>query len=79
MWEFANILKSHLEKAGFNVVTTRPKLSDNPSLSARGKVAGNNKSDLLLSLHSNAPSASVDANGREYYDSTIKGVVICYS
>lgn len=79
MWEFSNILKSHLERAGFSVMTTRSRLSDNPSLSKRGQLAGSNKADLLLSLHSNAPSSSIDEKGQSYYDPTITGVVTCYS
>lgn len=60
MWKLANYLKAELEKYGFQVVTTRPKLDDNPSLSARGQLAGNNGSSLFLSLHSNAPASASD-------------------
>ena len=60
MWKLANFLKIELEKYGFEVITTRPKLDDNPSLSARGQIAGKNGSSLFLSLHSNAPASASD-------------------
>lgn len=60
MWKLANFLKVELEKYGFQVVTTRPNLNDDPSLSARGQTAGKNGSALFLSLHSNAPANASD-------------------
>jgi len=60
MWKLANFLKVELEKYGFEVITTRPNLNDNPSLSARGQLAGKNGSALFLSLHSNAPASASD-------------------
>lgn len=60
MWKLANFLKAELEKYGFQVVTTRPNLNDDPSLSARGQTAGKNGSALFLSLHSNAPASASD-------------------
>lgn len=75
MWKLANKLKAALEKYGFEVVTTRPKISDNPSLSARGKTAGQNGSSMLLSLHSNAPAPNKDGT----YSPSVTGSVVIYS
>lgn len=75
MWKLGQKLQKALESYGFEVINTRPNIGDNPSLSARGKAAGESGSGLLLSLHSNAPSASPDGT----YDSSIKGVCACYS
>jgi N-acetylmuramoyl-L-alanine amidase len=58
MWKLANYLKPELEKYGFVVVTTRPKVTDDPPLSTRGKMAGGH--DLIISLHSNAPAKASD-------------------
>ena len=75
MWKLGQKLQKALESYGFEVINTRPNISDNPSLSTRGKAAGNSGSNLFLSLHSNAPSASSDGS----YDKTISGVCACYS
>ena len=75
MWHLANKLKVALEAYGFEVVTTRPKISDNPSLNTRGKTAGSNGSCLFLSLHSNAPGKSADGT----YSKTVTGSVVYYS
>lgn len=75
MWKLANKLKAALEAYGFEVVTTRPKISDNPSLSARGKTAGQNGSSMLLSLHSNAPGKNKDGS----YSPSVTGSVVFYS
>ena len=58
MWKLANYLKPELEKYGFVVVTTRPKVTDDPSLSTRGQMARGH--DLIVSLHSNAPATASD-------------------
>jgi N-acetylmuramoyl-L-alanine amidase len=58
MWKLANFLKPELEKYGFEVTTTRPKLTNNPSLSSRGKMAAGH--DLIVCLHSNAPARRDD-------------------
>lgn len=60
MWKLANFLKTELEKYGFEVVTTRPNLNDDPSLSTRGQTAGKNGSAMFISLHSNAPASASD-------------------
>lgn len=53
-FHYALDLKEALEKYGFKVTMTRQKITDNPSLSARGGMAKDK--DLFLSLHSNAMS-----------------------
>lgn len=58
MWILANFLKPELEKHGFQVNITRPKVTDDPTLSARGRMAGGH--DLLVSLHSNAAASASD-------------------
>ena len=75
MWHLANKLKTALEGYGFEVVTTRPKLSDDPSLTDRGGKAGANGSCLFLSLHSNSPAKSADGT----YSTTPTGSVMFYS
>lgn len=75
MWVLSGILKEKLEKCGFSVETTRPRLEDDPSLYERGVMAGKLGADLFLSLHSNAPSKNPDGS----YDETKTGVVGCYS
>lgn len=75
MWHLANKLKTSLEKYGFQVVTTRPNIADNPSLNERGSMAGKNGSCLFLSLHSNAPGQNADGT----YDKSCTGSVVYYS
>lgn len=58
MWKLANFLKLELEKLGFTVVTTRPKITDDPTLSARGSMAKG--ADAFISLHSNAGASATD-------------------
>lgn len=52
MFDLQTYLKPALERYGFEVVCTRRRVEDNPSLYARGTMAQD--CDLLLSLHSNA-------------------------
>lgn len=75
MWRLANQLKTALERYGFEVVTTRPNITDDPSLEARGSMAGKNGSSLFLSLHSNSPGKSADGS----YDASVTGTVVFYS
>ena len=75
MWHLANKLKAALEKYGFEVITTRPKITDNPELSARGNMAGKNGCCMFLSLHSNAPGANADGT----YSASVTGSVVYYS
>lgn len=56
MFHYANRLANKLRAAGVDVVVTREKVTDNPSLTARGKMAKG--ADLFVSLHSNAASAT---------------------
>lgn len=58
MWKLSTYLKPELEKYGFEVKTTRPKVTDDPALSSRGKLAAGH--DLIVSLHSNAPARASD-------------------
>lgn len=75
MYTLGRYLAGELFKKGYRVVLTRGKPEDNPSLRERGEIAGKYKCDLMLSLHSNAPSASPDGT----YDPSITGVCACYS
>ncbi|MBQ7321806.1 MAG: N-acetylmuramoyl-L-alanine amidase [Clostridia bacterium] len=71
----ANALKAELERCGFEVMTTRPQIEDNPDLEERGKLAGVNHAILFLSLHSNAPGS---ATPPEQYKA-VRGAVTYYS
>ncbi len=75
MWHLANHLKASLESYGFEVITTRPNITDNPSLDARGGTAGTNSACLFLSLHSNAPGKNADGS----YSPSVTGSVVYYS
>ena len=57
-------LKPALEKVGFTVGMTRNKITDNPTIANRGKMAKGY--DILLSSHTNAGAGS----GVEVWDST---------
>lgn len=61
-----DFLKPELERYGFKVNMTRNYIFQNPSLKARGLMAGGY--DLLLSVHSNAAGGNV--RGVEVWDST---------
>ena len=52
MFALQTYLKPALERYGFDVICTRKRVEDNPSLYTRGTMAAG--CDLLLSLHSNA-------------------------
>lgn len=75
MWKLSGKLKVALEKYDFEVVTTRPKISDDPTVYDRGLTAGENDSDMFLSLHSNAPGMSADGT----YNKDVTGSVVYYS
>ena len=60
MYQYAHLLADKLRVAGLDVGITRTKITDNPSLTARGKKAKG--ADMFVSLHSNAAS-SASANG----------------
>lgn len=54
----ATHLRDELVARGFEVIVTREKVSDNPSLEERGSLAGKMGACMFLSLHSNAPGTS---------------------
>jgi len=55
----ANYLKEELEKyKDIQVILTKNKQNEDPSLSKRGQIAVDNKCDLFISLHSDAATAS---------------------
>ncbi len=59
MYTLAVYLKEELEKFGlFEVYITRKNVDDNPSLTNRGKLAIIKKSDVFISLHSDAYSVA---------------------
>lgn len=68
-YHYSLVLKKALEMIpGVKVILTRNKITDDPSLSQRGKLARD--ADLFLSLHSNGASASI--RGTEIFDSVTK-------
>ena len=68
-------LKAALEARDFTVLLTRPAITDDPSLEARGRMAGENGAILFLSLHSNAPGS---ASSPEAYHA-VRGSEVYYS
>jgi len=71
MWHLGLYLQRELEARGWQVTNTRPKITDDPALDVRGKMAAGH--DLLISVHSNAPGSG-EANyssirGATIYDS----------
>lgn len=70
MWYLANKLKLALEQYGIKVITTRPNITDNPSLNTRGRTASAYGSDLFLSLHSNACNDNSVRGTELYYSAT---------
>ena len=75
MWAYSRVLKRKLEEKGYEVFTTRPALSDDPTHYERGTMAGKVGAELFLSLHSNAPSRNPDGS----HDEKKTGTVGCYS
>lgn len=59
-WKLHLLLKKHLEKYGFKVITTRSSKDKDLSLYNRGKTSKG--CDLFLSLHSNAVGSKVNDN-----------------
>lgn len=74
MWHLGVYLEKELVKYGAEVITTRPTIDENPTLAERGEIAGENKCDLLISLHSNAPAPRDDGT----YDEGVTGTVLYY-
>lgn len=71
----AGMLKNSLESKGFEVLLTRNDITDDPTLEERGKLAGESRAILFLSLHSNAPGA---AASQEAYQA-VCGCEVYYS
>ena len=72
-FKLASMLSSLLRERGFDVVMTRERVEDDPSLEERGRLAGRLGADMFLSVHSNAPGA----NAPNY--SEIRGSEVFYS
>ncbi|MBQ4576018.1 MAG: N-acetylmuramoyl-L-alanine amidase [Clostridia bacterium] len=68
-------LKRELEVRGYEVLLTRPEITDDPELAVRGRMAGEHGACFFLSLHSNAPGNDVPP---DIYP-TIRGTEIYYS
>lgn len=79
MFYLAQKLKAELEKRGFEVLITRQKITDDPSLAERGSTAGKNGCCMFLSLHSNAPGQATAEDGSKYYPENCTGTVVYYS
>lgn len=75
MWKLGCYLKDALEDYGIEVALTRSTVESAPNVETRGKMAAQNKSDLFISLHSNAPAPR--KNGT--YDTSISGTTVYYS
>lgn len=75
MFKLAGFLAAELNGYGITTEITRKKITENPAISERGKLAARNGSSLFVSLHSNAPCKG--ANGK--YDTSITGTCIYYS
>ena len=74
-FKLAARLKAELEARGFTVLLTRNRIEDDPSLEERGKLAGDSRAVLFLSLHSNAPGS---ATSKEAYHA-VRGSEVYYS
>lgn len=79
MFYLAQKLKAELEKRGFEVLITRQKIDENPSLADRGAMAGKNGCCMFLSLHSNSPAHKIAEDGSKYYEESVTGTVVYYS
>ncbi len=71
-------LRDELVSLGFEVLMTRNKVEDDPSLAERGHLAGDNGAILFMSLHSNAPGNPTTEEAKLRYP-TIRGVSTYYS
>lgn len=74
MWKLSQKIIAILQDYDCEVITTRPKITDNPLPEERGKMAKG--ADLFLSLHSNTPS-SKDKGKPSYEKAT--GTISFYS
>lgn len=57
-FKLVGMLSALLLEKGFDVVSTRERVEDDPSLEERGQLAGKLSADMFISIHSNAPGAS---------------------
>lgn len=74
-FRLATHLKAELEARDFEVVMTRKTVEEDPSLEARGCLAGELGALLFLSLHSNAPGSATPS---ERYHK-VRGAEVYYS
>ena len=72
-FKLAMMLSELLRKKGFEVVSTRERVEDDPELEERGQLAGRLGADMFISIHSNAPGAS----NPNY--SAVRGAEVFYS
>ena len=72
-FKLVGMLSALLRERGFDVVSTRERVEDDPSLEERGRLAGNLGADIFISIHSNAPGA----NNPNY--SAVRGSEVFYS
>lgn len=72
-FKLVGMLSALLREKGFEVVSTRETLEDDPALEERGKLAGKLSADMFISIHSNAPGA----NNPNY--SAVRGSEVFYS
>ena len=60
MYEYAMVFRDELTKRGHTALLTRSSVTDNPSLTQRGRMAAEQGCDLFLSLHTNATGDGKD-------------------
>ena len=65
MFRYAGMLAARLRERGMEVIITRGKAEDDPSLTARGKTAAG--AELFLSLHTNAASSPAACGVSVFY------------
>lgn len=75
MWYLGCMLVERLKEYGFEVAFTRESINDDPAVYDRGKLAGDNGSNLFISLHSDAIGKSADGT----YNQTATGTTVYYS
>ena len=61
-WRFSQVLVDELRRRGAEVLITKRSLNDDPSLTARGNMAAEFRSDVFISIHSDA-NRSPDRRG----------------
>lgn len=73
MWQLGKHLKEELERLGVSVIMTRNTITDNPTLTSRGRTGKN--CTLLISLHSNAASDPTANHAVAFYQVPHSGTV----